>query len=315
MSDYSATGFRVARGPSINPLHHPQRRILEKHRVVHVPRNRNAFPNDTKPDKTFAYLSLPGEIRNMITQFILVPGAVRPPAYRSPTPRKPPFDELIELAREATGSKNILPGITFLVVNHQIHNEASTLFYSSNIFFLPTGPCDEATTYFSFLTPSNKAQIRHLGIRFSITDMTPSALAQFNIGAHPDVTPAPGAQWYGHQVAQCLSRMWVMKLIWILRFHAEQIAAGGRGLQTLTVQGYRCKDLLLKGADLPRILPITSNPGRGVNTVLRFFDPEVRQCGGRVVTFSFEVVSAMVLNMGWPRTRKWLENGVQERIK
>lgn len=304
MSNQTATGFRVDHSAI-------------QRRMVHLSRNRNAFADKNKPDKPFAYLSLPGEIRNMIIQLILVPGAVRPPAYRSPTRREPPLDELIELAREATKSTDFLPGINFLAVNHQIHNEASTLFYSSNIFFLPTGPCDEATTYFSFLAPPHKAQIRHLGIRFSIADITPSALAQFNICALPVAThPHPRrAQWYGHQVTTCLSRMWVMKLIWILQFHAAQIAAGGRGLETLTVQGYRSKDLSLKGADLPRVSPITSRSRGEFKAVLRLFDPEVRHCGERVLTFSFNFVSTMVLNIGWPRMRQLIADGLSERIK
>jgi len=302
MRDHSATGFHVDRGAVKRPM-------------VHLSLDRSAIADKNKPEKPFAYLSLPGEVRNMIIRLVLVPGAVRPPAYRSPTRREPPLDELIELARETTSSKDILPGIAFLVLNHQIYNEASTLFYSSNIFFLPTGPCDEATTYFSFLAPTHKAQIRHLGIRFSVADITPSALAQFSIGALPDATRRPRAQWYGHQVTTCLSRMWVMKLIWILQFHAAQIAAGGKGLETLTVQGYRSKDLLLKGADLPRVSPIASRSRGEFEAVLRLFDPEVRHCGERVLTFSFNFVSTMVLNIGWPRMRQLIADGLSERIK
>lgn len=300
MGDIPATGVSVAHGAI-------------KRRMVHLSHDRNAFAGESKPNKPFAYLSLPGEIRNMILRLILVPGVVRPPAYRSPARREPPFDELIEMAREAT--TDFLPGIAFLAVNHQIHNEASTLFYSSNVFFLPAGPSDEATTHFSFLAPQHKAQIRHLGIRFSIGDITPSAVAQFNICALPFATRSPRVQWYGHQVVTCLSRMWVMKLMWILRFHAAQIAAGGRGLETLTIQGYRSKDLLLKGADLPRPSPITSRTSGEVKTVLHLFDPEVRHCGERVLKFSFNFISTLVLNIGWPRMKQLIAYGLSERIK
>lgn len=300
MGDLSATGSRVVHSAI-------------KRRMVHLSNDRNAFADENKSDKPFAYLNLPGEIRNMILRLILVPGVVRPPAYRSMVRRAPPFDGLIEITREAT--TDFLPGIAFLVVNHQIYNEASTLFYSSNVFFLPTGPCDESTAYVSFLAPPHKAQIRHLGLRLSIADITPSALARFNICTLPLATRPPRAEWYGHQVTIYLSQMWIMKLRWILQFHAARIAAGGKGLETLTIQGFQTKDLLLKGADLPRPSPITNRTWGEVRPMLHLFDPEVRHCGERVLKFSFNFVSTLVLNIGWPRTKQLIAHGLNERIK
>lgn len=212
----------------------------------------------------------------------------------------------------------MLPGIAFMAVNHQIYLEASTILYSSNTFLLPFGPCDEATTYFSFLAPSHRAQIRHLAIRFSVADITPSVLAQLDIGAKA-ARSYRTPRSYGNEVAQCLSWMWIMKMTWALAFHAEQIRAGAQGLETLTFEGYGSENVVMKGTDLPRTLPPLGVIGAkmplrswDLQAVLDIFDPRVRGCWACVLRFAHRLVWSMVLRWGWPRTRCRLEIGVKE---
>ena len=271
-------------------------------------RGRGANVDYANPGQPSAHLHLPGEIRNQIMQLILVPGAIHPPAYQSRNCRKPPFDEPIELVKEATKPENVLPGIAFLAVNHQFYIEASTLFYSSNTFYLPTGPVDEATVYFSFLAHSHRAQIRHIAIRFSLADITSLLLTQSNIGAATASSVPPRSKCHGCELAEYLGWIWTTKMAWIIMFHAELIAAGRQGLETVTVEGTFFHDVVLRGKEIPRKLPGSSFDDK--KKLWGLCDPKVQDCGKRVMQLSIRVVNYKVFHFGWPKTKEWLENGV-----
>lgn len=180
-----------------------------------------------------------------------VPGAVFPPAYRSLEFRK--RDTPIDLVRQATTTENKIPGIPLLGVNQQVHREACTLFFSTNTFYLPPGPVDEATVYFSFLCPAHKAQIRKIGIRWSLADLTASAIAQFQIGNFSMFSVPPSTVSLLNTLEKCLAWMWTSKWNWIAKFHAAQVAAGGQGIETVTVEGNFAPTVVIRGRDLSRM--------------------------------------------------------------
>lgn len=83
-------------------------------------------------------------------------------------------------------------------------------------------------------------------------------------------------------------------------------------LETLTVQGYRSKDLLLHGVNLPRVSPNARRSWAEISTLLRLLGPEVRTCGDLVTAVSFDFFATLVLNIGWLRTRQSIVNGLKK---
>lgn len=115
------------------------------------------------------YLGMPGEIRDLILRFCVVPGQVQlpgQPVNRARVPKRPyndpefPLDRIIAdfwhslrfpffsraLPNPGGGNPNLALGI--LSANRQAYAEGSGLFWSLNTFFLPHGPLSHTLFFF-----------------------------------------------------------------------------------------------------------------------------------------------------------------------
>ena len=156
----------------------------------------------TSNSKTFDYLSLPGEIRNQIMQYVLLPGDIYP---QSSMPIEPgrisqsstslwlacsdllgwpagPLKNDSELAPEEKREMrdNKLPSIPFLVASKQMFEEGERFFYECNTFHLPRGSVEAMRTWINQLSPRHKAMIKSVCLTLTLADVTAPVLSAFN---------------------------------------------------------------------------------------------------------------------------------------
>lgn len=114
-----------------------------------------------------SYFSLPGEIRNKIMNYVLVPGDVYP--YR-PVPETTSTDK-----PETTLNVASRPGVNLLATCKQAYQEGHAMFYSFNTFHLPP------TGTFSWsdrLLAKHKALIKRISITIGLVELTPAMLTE-----------------------------------------------------------------------------------------------------------------------------------------
>ena len=119
-------------------------------------------PPAKAPKAKIGYLDLPGEIRNKIIDFALVPGHIyfftksQPISYKN----APVF----------------LPGCQLLATCKQAYNEGYVSFYNRNVFHFAPGPILASMEYFWSLKRKHLKLIEKISIEMSVTDLTPSVL-------------------------------------------------------------------------------------------------------------------------------------------
>ena len=152
------------------------------------------------------YLSLPGEIRNRIMWFALVPGEVFPSHKTQP--------------RNQRGSRKYMPGCQLLATCRQVYLEGYESFYSLNAFHLPRGPLSASIKYFGSLKPEHQCLISRFCIDFSILDLTPSVITSIEevlLGSKVCYTEMPSANREIGVVTRCilnaLRDLWIEKII------------------------------------------------------------------------------------------------------
>ena len=104
------------------------------------------------------YLFFPPEIRNAIMKLLLQPGNI----YMKPQP-----------IMGTRGSKyhQTQYGVQLLATCHQAYQEGHELYYSSNIFHLPSGPHRWSEKLSKQLQPNNLAMIQYVAIDCSVYDL------------------------------------------------------------------------------------------------------------------------------------------------
>ncbi|KAI9719274.1 MAG: hypothetical protein M1812_003604 [Candelaria pacifica] len=122
-----------------------------------------------KPVQKFdRFMDLPREIRMMIYEYLLVKGKVFPHANPNGDPRYAKWEEYKR------------PEIQLFAVNHQVKLETEKMYYSKNLFVLPSGIVSIAQTndllFRSYLFPRASLEyVRSLSICFDTRDLEPNS--------------------------------------------------------------------------------------------------------------------------------------------
>ena len=150
-----------------------------------------------------SYFSFPGEIRNKIMDYVLVPGEIYPfrPALTTSTGSS---DTVVKVESH--------PGIQLIATCRQAYHEGHRLFYSSNTFHLPP------TMTFEWpdrLQAKHKAMIKRISITIGLDELIPEMLHEFESSMPVDVGKMVG-QMSGDQLAGPVAR--VLLYGWISKF-------------------------------------------------------------------------------------------------
>ena len=126
--------------------------------LIHYPKTQARFyvDSDGSTQDTFAssLLRLPGEIRNMIYEFLLIPGQVFPHDDLNANPPGPRLEK---------------PYLSILRTNKKINEEGNSVYYSSNEFHIARG---DPWISLNFLSPTGQKCITRLSVSFTTSDLT-----------------------------------------------------------------------------------------------------------------------------------------------
>lgn len=156
-----------------------------------------------------AYLNLPGEVRNQIMGYVLMPGNVHPrvalsvPAKKRASNSKSTWNVLMVAIRGMSleciqkvllavicrvlsgvfapffaveSRRKIQPGFQLLATCKQVRLEGRGMFYGTNIFHLPHGPLEDTLKWYDKLNAEHQALIKHVQLTLSLADLTPMVL-------------------------------------------------------------------------------------------------------------------------------------------
>ena len=201
------------------------------------------------------YLSLPGEIRNRIMGFALVPGDVFPTHKTKPINRR--------------GSRAFMPGCHLLATCRQAYLEGYESFYSLNTFHLARGRLSASIKYFAGLRPEHQCRICRLCIDFSLLDLTPSVIdgieqAHFENTLHPswNTLENRGHHVVTRYVLEALRNLWIEKIIAVgktlgikrVELRGVPIALYDLGFGTHMGYNIASKALIMEGPGIARLL-------------------------------------------------------------
>ena len=148
------------------------------------------------------YFSLPGEVRNKIMNYVLVPGDIYPRSPVSETPTRNPD------APFKAGSR---PGVQLIATCKQAYHEGHSLLYSLNTFHLPP------TTTFLWadrLQAKHKALVKRISITLGLNESTPAMLNQIESSMSKRVRQKHGILW-AEEISDALVELWKSKLGYI----------------------------------------------------------------------------------------------------
>lgn len=154
-----------------------------------------------------SYFSLPGEIRNKIMDYVLVPGDIYPCRPAQTT---------------STGSSDTMakaeshPGIQLIATCRQAYHEGHNLFYSSNTFHLPP------TMTFEWpdrLQPKHKAMIKRISTPIGLDELTPEMLHKIESSVPAGVDQKSGDHWASAS-ASALIDAWSSKFTYIAAWNS-----------------------------------------------------------------------------------------------
>lgn len=253
-------------------------------------------------------LSLPAEVRNMITHFVIRSGDVHPPAKVIDASEKADKGSHSDILRwESVEKRHRHPGIGYLATCRQIYAEAYSIFYSSNTFYLPRGPILGAALYFDHLTPSHLAQLQHVAVRLSLADITKVVRVEYLSIA---------TDWYCrffNELASQVRCIWQARLLWAYDLHNKLRASRGQGLATVTLEAPFTESLKLSGEEFHEALClwdgrfgklfdlwVTPMPKGSDSLVANFF----RNAYHRATAYAVR----RTLSEGWGQNCDWLQH-------
>ena len=152
------------------------------------------------------YFSLPGEIRNKIVKYVLVPGDIHPHRPELATSTQSPDSTAIVESR---------PGIQLMATCKQAYQEGHMLYYSSNIFHLP--PVD-TFGWVDRLQPKHKAMIKRVRFPIGLVNLSPALLDRVDSDMSEDPLVRDMNWWSA--VADTMLDVWKSKLEYIVAWES-----------------------------------------------------------------------------------------------
>lgn len=262
------------------------------------------------------YLDLPGEIRNQIMDYALVPGRVLFSAKVQPVDFK--------------DSPSFVPGCQLLATCRQAYDEGHVSFYINNIFHLAPGPLSESVRYFGSLNRRHQDMIRSVSIDMSIVDLTPPVLERIQTAYHENLRQAIADA--DHSVVKCyvvnaLRDLWTEKIAGVRDAKEFDFI---RLERMIYFRSPACDRLLplgriqLKGNGITKLLsPVNPNkdcqnwgedPWRLLSEYRKTWDDELCSFFMNVVTETTTTVVERLKSRdsmgryGWEGLKEWLNN-------
>lgn len=258
------------------------------------------------PQKPFRYFDLPGEIRNKILHYVLVPGDIYPRSDVSFNPRKkntkPIWGKIYEALSlwKLAGLKGLVPkadtrnqrptfapqpGFQVLATCKQARSEGYAMFYDLNTFHLPHGPVQNTLQWVGNIQPESRDRIKKVCVTLSIADLTPAALEAFDRWRWAMGLSNPSVHFdrlVVYDLARYMeTRLWREKI---------EFLEGWKSLQKICLQYPRSADWLDRNEVLgcvgtpPSLALRLEIPGQNVEAELR----------------------GLVYAMCWAKAREWL---------
>ena len=271
--------------------------------------------SDYMIQQSVGYFSLPLEIREMIMELVLGLGDVY---LDKPKPRKPDhkpsrFQGALHRAIKTVSKykdkpSNLTripqpPGFQLLATCKQVCAEGHAVFYSSNIFFLPSGSVDHARDSLKALQPQHRQMIRVLGLDMSVKDLTPTVFEKAyqtmrvrygnTLKARPNFVQ--GEQW-GILVPGQLKDIWKQRLCLAV--------TPSEGLISLKYRVARNSDPDANVKDGDDLLGFLNMESGEVD-----WSPEVRNPVWYTAELVREHVADIVINEGWKALRRQVIKG------
>lgn len=179
------------------------------------------------PTKPFNFLLLPGEIRNRIMEYILVPGDVFIPKMHV-TDRDVCYEDH-EVYYES--SFKSAPGFQFLAASRQTYAEGHKMFYKENNFHLPFGPMSH--NILGGYRPKHQDMIQRMTVHTGLFDLLDSDVLN---GFRTDVRAICVAKrWAGEVVPGDATDLLTRHGVKILAEKFQYIRATFQDLQELTI--------------------------------------------------------------------------------
>lgn len=249
-----------------------------------------------------SYFSLPGELRNQIMDYVLVPGSIHPrtiepvsnpmPAKRSTfrnlqtvklkflscIPRFVPsvLREIVKALRRGFGQKTVKPtpsppGVQLLATCRQAYAEGHGMYYSLNTFHLPCGSAQKALEYFEGLDTKHLHMIQSVALRLSLKDLTPTVFYAIEQAMRMEAISGSSRSTTGNAWARWASIyvqvVWRRKLVGIRNWKSKCLESVSieTSFKTIVVAGSTLQSSL-SGFDGRVLYPRRMDPYRDCST-------------------------------------------------
>lgn len=216
-----------------------------------------------------SYFSLPGEIRNKIMGYVLVPGDIQPCR---------PVSETSAHSPDTTAKIVSRPGIQLIATCKQAYNEGHKMFYSCNTFHLePTLPF----WWPDRLQAKHKAMIKRISFTIGLVELTPAMLHQIENNMSVVLGDKDGSRW-GKVVRDAQTETWESNLRYLLAWNS---------LEEIELCSLYNKSVLRH---------------HDIVAELEQHDPHhytTLRLSHALVYFNIII---KVLNVGWKKTKEWL---------
>ena len=221
-----------------------------------------------------SYFSLPGEVRNKIMDYVLVPGDIYP--YR-------PVLETSPCGSDTTASVQSASGVQLIATYKQAYQEGHRLFYSSNTFHLsPTMTLE----WCHRLQAKHKAMIKRINITIGLAELTPALLDKIENSRLAGINQNDSGRW-GPAVIEGLRSVWETNFRYIAAWTSlEQVE--------------------LCSFDRTNVLEHDDIVANKRHIGLWHKGPYWRNVLNRAHFCMFSNVMIMVNNHGWEKMKEWL---------
>ena len=189
------------------------------------------------------YLSLPAEVRNMVMEYVLMPGDV----YPQPS------------ANSAPDIKQ-LPGFQLLAACKTTQAEGQRLFYEYNTFHIPRGRVRETLAWYNKLLPEHRDMIKWVFITLTLEDLDASQAGLTEIDRWRKAASLRNGAIKHDLTYYLMGHVWKVKLELLANWRSLEVVHVKTHRRIFTIEGSMIpnaadKDLVLNFSDLvPNVL-------------------------------------------------------------